>query len=167
VCGAQGGICRVNTFFQSRSLFSFIKPKTYQPPPLIYIYYELLTVLLCGVRTWESRTLVLLLILSCRFRVPELHQSHVINMFYYVSLAAVGNKGNNGSVMRTRYNKWAAVLCAARGTFVTLSLSVSGLLKNIFSSTAHNWCMDTTYFDEGIPQTLNLRTETRQFHRQF
>jgi hypothetical protein len=22
VCGAQGGICRVNTFFQSRSLFS-------------------------------------------------------------------------------------------------------------------------------------------------
>jgi hypothetical protein len=32
VCKAQGGICRVNKFFQSLSLLFFVKPKTYQPP---------------------------------------------------------------------------------------------------------------------------------------
>jgi hypothetical protein len=42
VCGAQWGICRVNTFFQSRSLFFFLyKAKDLSAPPsyTVYIYY--------------------------------------------------------------------------------------------------------------------------------
>jgi hypothetical protein len=35
VCGAQGGICRVNTFFQSRSLLFSLQSQTLIGPPTV------------------------------------------------------------------------------------------------------------------------------------